>query len=224
MSATGPGDGIADVDLQAVGVATIEVGPGVCLSDPSFVYAFAVATYERQVHADAPAAFRIDLDLDGDGAPDFAVYNRDRGGFSGLSDGRNHTYAIDLASGLESSFFAVDHRTNSATTVLLICAEQVGLTSSDIGTLVDVSVSAIDHRLSHAVRDTMTFPVVLGGERFVGIIGNQPYGAPIGAMEDVALGVFDFGAAGTNPTESGLLVRSIDGTAGTEVLVVPIDP
>jgi hypothetical protein len=89
---------------------------------------------------------------------------------------------------------------------------------------VDVQGFAVDFYTSGTVRDTVSFPVVFGGERYVGVVGGAPYGNDIAAGATLPLTVIDFGAAGTNPTESGILVRSLHGTAATESFSVAVTP
>ena len=130
----GPRGGQAPTpDIRAAGVAFFPGTFAGCASDV-FV-AFAVNTWEPQVHANAPALFEFQLDVDGDGINDYAVYNADLsllGGAFTLGDGRNVVYAQDLATGAVSVFFGVDHDTNSTNTVLYACGEQIGLTADVI--------------------------------------------------------------------------------------------
>ena len=45
------------------------------------VIEFAISTYGRRAHPDYPAGFEVDIDTNGDGVPDFVVYNAELGGF-----------------------------------------------------------------------------------------------------------------------------------------------
>ena len=119
-------------DFRAAGVAFYPGSLAGCGSD--VFAAFAVNTWEPQTHANAPALFEFDIDVDGDGVPDYAVFNADLSLFLGgsltLGDGRNGVYAQNLATGDTSVFFLTSHDTNSANTVLYVCGEQIGLDSS----------------------------------------------------------------------------------------------
>ncbi|KAB7744112.1 S8 family serine peptidase [Nostocoides sp. F2B08] len=120
-------------DFRAAGVAFTEVPTEFCES--GLLASFAVNTWERQTHAVAPALFEFNLDVDNDGAPDYAVFNVDQsflGGALTLGDGRNLVIAQDLATGSGSVFFYTDHETNSANTVLNACGEQIGLDAQSI--------------------------------------------------------------------------------------------
>ena len=64
--------------------------------------------------------------------------------FSGLDDGRNVTWSVNLETGDAEAFFFTDHQTNSANTVLLFCGEQVGLSATNFGQPMDVTAIAED--------------------------------------------------------------------------------
>ena len=171
---TTPGDNISDADFRSVGVATFGVPADFCSADPSFVYAFDVSTWERQSHSVAPILFEFDLDLDQDGTDDYAVYNKDISGLASLSDGRNLVYALNLATGEETAFFGTDHRTNSANTVLYVCAEQLGLSLADVGRSFDVTGLAVDYYTSGTVRDDVEFSRRLRRRALPGCRERQP--------------------------------------------------
>ena len=128
----GRGEEMPIIDLRAVGYSTFQVPAGFCGPQASFVVAFGVNTWERQTHANAPALFFFDIDVDGDFVPDYEVFNADLSIFSpsfNLSDGRNVTVVVNLDTGAASAFFFTDHETNSANTVLYACASQLGLSA-----------------------------------------------------------------------------------------------
>ncbi len=221
---TVPGDNISDADFKGVGVSTFPVPANFCGPAASFVYAIDASTWERQVIAAAPILFEFDIDVDRDGTPDFAVYNGDASGLSSLSDGRNLVWVLDLATGTQTAFFYTDHTTNSANTVLYFCADQLGLDASALGSTVDVAAFAVDFYTSGTVRDTADFPLVWGGERYIGFVDGSPFGGSIAAGATVPLQALDLGATGTNPTESGVLLRVINGTATTDSILVGVTP
>ena len=217
----GIGEQSPAIDLRYVGVATFPVDAGFCSADPSFVMQFAVNTWERQTHANAPAAFEFDLDTDQDGEYDYAVFNLD------LGDGRNATYVLDLASGETTIFFLTGHSTNSANTVLTLCGEQIGMNANDLFTPITADVLAVDAYFQGVVTDFIAgvqFSPL--GERFLGFVEDIP-GGETGTLE-----VLDFGRAGTNPSETGLLLFTTgerdDGISGApeghEALVIRVKP
>ncbi len=119
-------------DLQAVGVQTYPVPAGYCSANPSFVWAFAVKTWERVTHL-LPVIHYVYLDTNGDGQPDWALLNGDINlfGTSGL-DGRQLAWAWNLTTGQATAYFYAEHATSSSTTVLHACAEQLGLSGADL--------------------------------------------------------------------------------------------
>jgi minor extracellular serine protease Vpr len=196
---TGTGDAIADVDLRAFATATFAVPAATCASQIAFVYM--VNTWERQIHADAPALFEVDLDTDRDGDIDYAVFNQDLAGANALSDGRNLVFVLNVATGVASAFFFTDHGMNASNTGLTFCGEQVGLALADVGKSIDATVFAVDFYQSGTVRDEIDdLTLVVGGERFFGTVNDI---APLGIE---TLTVSDVGAAGANPSESGVLL------------------
>jgi subtilisin family serine protease len=196
---TGNGDSIADVDLRAFGTATFEVPESVCTSKIAFVYQ--VNTWERQIHANAPALFEIDLDTDQDGDVDYAVFNQDLAGIDALSDGRNAVFVFNVATGDANAFFLTDHGTNGSNTGLTFCGEQVGLSLADVGKSIDATVFAVDFYQSGTVRDAIEgLTLVVGGERFFGSVSD------IAPGDTETLTITDAGADGTNPSESGVLL------------------
>ena len=202
----GAGEGLPTVDLRYAGVQTIPVPAGFCSGSASFVLLLAVNTWERQTHANAPAAIEWDLDTDGDGEYDYAIFNLDLAG--NLSDGRNAVYALDIAADETTIFFFTDHGTNSGNTVLTICGEQIGMNAADFGTPITADVLAVDTYFTGRVTDVITdveFSPL--GERFFPVVGADGFGSgDVPAGGSANLHVLDFGAAGTNPSETGVLL------------------
>jgi subtilisin family serine protease len=202
-----PGQQLPTIDLRYAGVQTIPVPAGFCSGSASFILLLAVNTWERQTHAVAPAAFEWDLDTDGDGAADFAVFNQDLSG-GALTDGRNATWVVDLATDDATIFFLTDHGTNSANTTLVLCGEQIGMNADDFGSPITADLFAIDIYFTGRETDMITgLEFAPLGERYFPVVGDDGFG-----LGDVAPGgtetlhVQDFGAAGTNPSETGVLL------------------
>ena len=206
------GAGLPTVDLRYAGVQTIPVPGGFCSADPSFLLLLAVNAWERQTHADAPASFEWDIDTNSDAAADFAIFTFELAG--DLTDGRNAVFVLDLNDEDAEAFpsFLTDHATNSANTVLTICAEDIGLTGEDFFTPLTADLLAVDVYFTGRVTDQilgMEFSPL--GERFFPLIdGSAGAGSvpPTGSAELIAL---DFGPDGTNPSETGMLLFT-DGT------------
>ncbi|MBN1429377.1 MAG: S8 family serine peptidase [Anaerolineae bacterium] len=199
----GLGENSPIIDLRYVGVATYPVPAGYCSADESFVMAFAVNTWERQTHANAPAIFFIDIDIDQDGVFDYEIYNTDEGG-------PNVTWAVDLSTFDATASFYTEHGTNSGNTVLMICGEQIGMNAGNFFQPMDIEVGAFDGYFVGTVTDLISdITIAPLGERYLGMLdGDIPFG------QTKTLTVLDFGPVGTNPGELGLLLL-LDASRGT---------
>jgi hypothetical protein len=190
------------IDIKSVGVQTF--GSASCSS--GFVLALAVATWERQTHANAPAAFEFDLDTTGDGEADYAIFNLDVAG--NFSDGRNAVFVADINAGTPAAArFLTLHATNAATTVLLVCGEQIGLGAGDLGTPITGVLLGVDVYFSGNVTDVVEdLAFAPAGERYLANVGGEfVFGSiPSGATEQLT--VFDSGPVGTNASETGVLL------------------
>ena len=188
-------------DLRAVGVQTIPVPAGFCSGQDSFLWLFAANTWERQQHL-MPVTIAVNLDTDQDGTDDYVVLNRDLSGPGTLTDGRHVSWVLNLSTGGLSAFFFAEHATNTGNTVLTICAEQIGLTGTDmLTTSVDVSVEAQDWYYGGPgdIVDGITI-TPLGEQYFV----PEPVDVPAG--DKVEVDVLDFGPFPGNSPELGLLL------------------
>jgi minor extracellular serine protease Vpr len=201
------GMNMAIVDLKYVGVQTYPVPAGYCSAAPSFILAVQLTTWERQAHANAPAEFDVYFDTNRDGNPDYAAYTFDVSN-STTFDGRNATHVVDLAAGVRRAWFLTDHSTNSTNTTMVLCGEQIGLTAANFGQMMDVSVYAFDWYNSGALTDYvegLTFAPL--GERYAALFGNgDAFSTDLAPYYNTTLTAYDFGAAGTNPNELGLLL------------------
>jgi hypothetical protein len=151
------------------------------------------------------------LDVDQDGTDDYVVLNRDASGPTTISDGRQLSWVLDLATGGLSAFFFAEHATNTGNTVLYICGEQVGLTGTDLlSTNVDMDVVAQDFYFGGPDDTVEGLTVTPLGERFVG----QPSGDLTGGASG-QIDISDFGPFPGNTPELGvMLVTNGDRGAG----------
>jgi hypothetical protein len=189
-------------DIRAVGINTFPVAAGDCSANPSFVWAFAVNTWERQQHL-LPVSHLVTLDTDRDGTPDYAVLNRDLSGINTITDGRQVTWAVNLHTGDATAFFFAEHSMNTGNTVLYVCAEQVGLTGADmLATNVDMAVEAQDFYYGGPGDVIEGLTVTPLGERFFGL----PNDVPGNTNDPAGLAVFDFGPFPGNTPERGLML------------------
>jgi hypothetical protein len=187
-------------DIRAVGINTFPVGAGVCSDAESFVWAFAINTWERQEHL-LPVSHQVWLDTNQDGTDDYVVLNRDLSGLGTISDGRQVAWALDLATGSASAFFFAEHSMNTGNTALFVCAEQLGLTAADmLATNVNMYVIAQDFYYGG--------PGDLVDGLTVTPLGEQYFGIP----EDIAgkstgtMTVIDFGPFPGNTPELGVML------------------
>lgn len=201
-------------DIRGVGINTFPVPAGFCSTQESFLWAFAINTWERQTHADIPGVFFIDLDTDMDGTPDYLVYNYDLAGLGSIADGRNVTWAAPYINypttiGASNAFFFTEHSVNTGNTVLLICGEQIGLTGSDmLTTNVGMSVEAVDIYFGGPGDLVDGLVVTPLGEQYAGF---DPATFTLGVADIAgnsagALGVVDFGPFPGNTPELGVML------------------
>jgi subtilisin family serine protease len=198
-------------DIRAVGINTFPVPAGYCSASPSFLWAFAINTWETQQHL-LPVSHQVYLDINRDGTDDFVVLNRDQSGLGTITDGRQLAWVVNLATNAASAFFYAEHSTNTGNTVLYICGEQIGMNAANLlVTNVDMDVYAQDFYFGG--------PGDLVEGLTVTPLGEQHYGVP----SDVAgntynaagLAIYDFGPFPGNTPELGLmLVTNGDRGAG----------
>jgi hypothetical protein len=117
-----PGANYALVDLKSFGARSFIAG-GV-----PYVQ-FAVSTHGEPAHPNYPAGIEIDVDVTGEGDPDFAVYHQEPSGFA-LS-GQNVTAVLDFASGTETVRFFTDCDLNAGAMVFTVLLSDLGMVPGD---------------------------------------------------------------------------------------------
>lgn len=121
----GQGELMQTPDIRAVGVATSEVGVGVCSESDSFLWRFAVSNWERTQHL-VNVRHLVFLDTDQDGTDDYVVVTSDFNDASGdLIDGRQLVNVVNLSNGESSSTFFAEHSTNTGKFSLEQCQRAV---------------------------------------------------------------------------------------------------
>jgi hypothetical protein len=196
----GLGEQAPTPDIRSVGINTIPVPAGFCSGEASFLWTFAINTWERQQHL-LPVSHLVYLDTDQDGIDDYVVLNRDLSGFNTIGDGRQVTYAVNLITFDASIFFFAEHATNTGNTVLIICGEQVGLTGTDIlATNVNLSVETIDFYYGGPGDSVSGITVTPLGEQYFGVPEDIP------AQSNGSLDVIDFGTFPGNTPEHGVML------------------
>jgi hypothetical protein len=204
----GRGEQSPTPDIRAVGINTFPVPAGFCSAQDSFLWAFAINTWERQEHL-VPVIHNVFLDTNQDGVVDYEVFNFDLSYSGSLSDGRQVTWVYNRAAGTASAFFFAEHSMNTGNTVLYICGEQVGLTGTDmLATNVDMDVYAQDWYYGGPgdwVTDLTVTPL---GERYFGLPDD------IAGKSEGAMTVYDFGPFPGNTPELGVMLLT-NGDRGT---------
>jgi len=196
----GRGEQSPTPSIRAVGINTFPVPAGFCSARPSFIWAFAVNTWDRQEHL-LPVSHQIILDTNRDGAADYVVLNRDASGPGTLSDGRQLSWVLNVATGSLSAFFFAEHSMNTGNTVLLICGEQIGMNAANLlATQVNMDVIAQDFYFGGPSSLVEGLTVTPLGERFYG----EPVDVPGKGAGNLA--VYDFGAFPGNSPEQGLML------------------
>ena len=177
LTVGGRGEQSPTPDIRAVGINTFPVPAGFCSANPSFIWAFAVNTWGRQQHL-LPVSHQVELDTNRDGAVDYVVLNRDFSGPTTITDGRQLSWVLNVATGGLSAFFFAEHSTNTGNTVLLICGEQIGMNAADLlSTQVNMNVFAQDFYFGGPGDLIEGLTVTPLGERFSVSPRTSPAGA-----------------------------------------------
>ncbi len=205
----GPEGGQAPTpDIRAVGINTIPVPAGFCSGSDSFLWVFAINTWERQSHL-VPVSHQVVLDTNQDGAADYVVLNRDLSGPATITDGRQVSWVLNVATGNLDAFFFAEHATNTGNTALTICGEQIGMNAADLlTTQVNMDVFTDDFYFGGPGDEVTGLTVTPLGERYFGIPEDLA-GKTNGAVE-----VIDFGTFPGNTEELGIMLFT-NGDRGT---------
>jgi subtilisin family serine protease len=191
-----PGDNFAAVDLRAVGTRYLAADvcgvTGGCLE-------FAISTHGRRAHPAYPGGFEIDIDTNGDGVPDYYVFNGESGGFN--VTGQTLIYVQSAATGVSKAFFYADADLNSGNMIMTVPMAALGLTE---GTTITFSALALDNYFTGLVSDSLTdMRFTPGAARFNAV--GYPFG-DVPSRTSGRIEVTRADVADTSSTESGLLV------------------
>ncbi len=162
----GPRQGVQFFDPRAVGVQTIPI------SATNSILVFAVSTFERFSNA-AAGEFDILIDVNGDGAPDFALVGIDLGLVTaGASNGQLASALFNLKTGAARIRFLADAPTDGSTLLLPVLASDLGITpanprltySAQVFNLLDGSSAEVPGKASFnaftpAISNAMFVPV-----------------------------------------------------------------
>jgi hypothetical protein len=215
-------------DIKSVGINTFPVPAGFCSASASFLWAFAIDTWEDQSHV-VPVSHQVYLDTNQDGTDDYVILNRDASGLATITDGRQLAWVVNLATGSASAFFFAEHATNTGNTALYICGEQIGMNAADLSNnTVDMAVVAQDFYFGGPGDLVEGLTVTPLGERFYGLPSGDIAGGGAGEID-----IFDFGAFPGNSPELGVMVftngdRGAGNRGGstndTDTVIIRADP
>ncbi len=209
-----------DITARYLGVSTFGVNAMLCSS--GVMLQFGVQTWQPVTHANYPLEIDIYLDTDRDGTPDFMASTSELNGAAAFAgDGRNFTYAGPVH-GEQTALFFTQHGTNSGAFILTVCGNQVGLTSADVGKLIDIDAYTVDNYFTGEITSHIPATISVLNERY---IATDPTGVnPITSLSLPAnsqadYGMYDYGSAGSSPSDGGLLLLNTSGGA-SEALTI----
>ena len=226
-----PGQDYALINLQAVGVRLI------CLDNAcaNFGAQFAINTFGQRAHPDVPAEFDVLIDVDGDGQPDFDVFNADIGFVtSQVFSGQNGVFVVDLTTGTATGpYFYTIADLNSANAILTVpLSALVGSTGLQLTTSTPFhfSVLAFDNYFTGNLTDQIG-PMAYELDMPQFYTDSAEYLAPAGGSQPVtvfpnnAANVFFTGPYnGNSPSQTGILLMYTDGLTAGEAAQVKILP
>lgn len=182
-----PGSNVPQVDLAAVGVADIAEAD---------VLAFAVADHRRTRTPLYPKLFEVDIDVNRDGTPEWAIVNLELNGF-GVS-GLSAAYVVDLTTFEGTPYYLTQADFDASTMVLAAPLSVLGLKAGDT---FDFAVYGADGYNTNTLTDAI--------EGMTWTVGGAKYATPGGVVTPesgtAGVRVVPTGASGES-TQSGLLL------------------
>jgi minor extracellular serine protease Vpr len=207
-----PGDEFTIVDLRAVGARLV---PEDFCGEVGGCVEFAISTYGRRAHPLAPAAFTIEVDTDGDGKPDRAIFTTPDTNPEGY--GRTIVSTIDIATGEITSYLYADADLNSGNIIMTASMAGLGIAP---GRTIGATVTARDISFTGRATDAMSgLRFTPGASRFTPV--DAPYGeVPSTGSAKTKVSRAEVAAATTS--EQGMLVM-YRRNAGQEADVLKAD-
>jgi subtilisin family serine protease len=197
------GDNFAVVDLKAVGVRFVA---------PGYIQ-FAISTYGARPTPNYPAEFDVYIDTNGDGNPEFVLYNAENGGFG--ASGQNLVYVANLATGKAAAYFYTNAEIDSSNVIFTAPLAVLGITAD---TQINFSVYAIDNYFTGYVTDAIEGMVYTPSKpRFTVDIPVVPPGGYLRVPTTV-----DATAAAASPSQTGLLLMYRTSNPRNEALAVTV--
>lgn len=208
----GAGSNQAVIDMRSVGARHLAAD---ATGLPFDVVEFAISTAGRRAHPNYPAEFDISVDTNGDGVPEYVVYNAEIGGFA--LTGQNIAWVQKLKAdgsndGPADSYFYTDADLNSGNVIFTVPLN-VGSGGIDLpaGATLSFDVYVFDNYFSGANTDAIEgMRFTPGTPRFA--VSGDPYGE-VGAFRAASLPVTSATVDTSKSSELGLLMmyrRSAD--------------
>jgi hypothetical protein len=201
-----PGDNFAIVDVRAVGVRYAAADGAL---------QFAINTFGRRAQANYPGGFEVDVDVNGDGVADFAIYNTEQGAFG--STGINVVNVANLATGVATIYYYSDVDFNSANIIMNAPLAALGATAD---TQLSFSVFAFDNYFTGNTTDSLLNMKFTPSTPRYAVKGD-----PSGIVKPYRLGYVDTltvaGGSTASPSQTGFLVMKRS-NAGSEADVLMI--
>ena len=176
---------------------------------------FAITTWGDRSHPNYPAEFDVYIDANLDGTDDFAVFNRENGGF--VVSGQNVTTVVNLATNAQITKFYTNADLSSENATLTVLASDIGLTSNSQFKFL---VAAADNYFTGTVTDVVDYMTyTLGTPRY----SSTSVTLAPGASTNLAVTAAPGGAL-ASPSQTGLLLLYTNGKKGRESDVITIQP
>jgi minor extracellular serine protease Vpr len=185
-----PGSNVALIDLAAAGVRD---------DVPTDLIQFALVGHQRQTVPLYPAGYRVDVDTNRDGDPDYEVYQQEAVGAG--SSGQSLVVVYDVAADTAVAYYYTDADFDSSTQVLSAPLSALGLSN---GSTFDFTVIAYDNYFSGLITDVIEGQTwTVGSEKFSLAGGADQLVVPAGGNTSVT--VAENATAGPS-TQTGLLL------------------
>ncbi|MCW5663921.1 MAG: S8 family serine peptidase [Piscinibacter sp.] len=201
----GAGSNQAVIDLRSVGVRHLAAD---LTGLPFDLVEFAISTNGRRAHPNYPAEFDIPVDTNGDGVPEYVVYNAELGAFA--SSGQNVAWVQKLKpdgsnDGPADAFFFTDADLNSGSVIFTVPLN-VGSGGIDLpaGGTLSFGVYVFDNYFSGLNTDAIeNMRFTPGAPRFS--LAGDPFGE-VGAFRAASLPVSSAMVDASKSSELGLLL------------------
>jgi hypothetical protein len=168
----------------------------------------------------------VDIDVDGDESPDFAIVNQDLSGLTTLTDGRQIAMVYDLVNGGGGASFFVEHATNSANVILRACGSDLGLGLGAVGMPMNANFLAYSWYFGGPESVVGPFRLTPGGEEYAAAVpGNV-----LGYQQSANLTFQKFALPASLDSHQGILLvtnsefdagHNGGATADTEAVILP---